>query len=169
MRYGFIKAVILVVALALSVSSLRAGERCPSMAHLEAEQALRLHSELMVIGLTCQKYYRQPSDIYTEYQKFTAENANLLRQAENNLVLRVGVERFHALRTNIANDVSRRAAFMSPKAYCQANALFVGDLLALSSDGVRQYVARLAAGARQQVPACVAATPSRSAMVFKNE
>jgi len=149
-------AAIAVAALMMQAFPATAGEGCPALSRVEAEQAMRLHSELMVIGLTCQKYYRKPANIYGKYQEFTVENADFLRGAEDGLVASMGAKQFHALRTRIANDASQRAAVMTPMAYCRTNAGFVGEVLALSSEGVRAYVRRLAEGARQQAPGCMA-------------
>lgn len=145
-----------------------AGASCPSVSRVTAEQVLRLHSELMVIGLTCQKYYRVPADIYGEYQVFTNTNADLLREAEDSLVASMGAKQFHALRTKIANDASQRAALMSPMEYCRASVPFVGEVLALNREGVRQYVGRLAEGVIQKTPSCLASS-GRMAVASRND
>ena len=73
----------LMVALALwaffyaPVSSFAAAS-CYTMEEAEAEQGIRIHSELMVIGLNCQHMkFSDGTNLYLEYREFTKEHENL--------------------------------------------------------------------------------------------
>ncbi|PZQ43831.1 MAG: hypothetical protein DI551_11345 [Micavibrio aeruginosavorus] len=102
------------------------GRTCYTPAEAEAEQGIRIHSELMVIALNCQHMTpRGWTNFYVQYQQITARNANLIGGYENTLINyfalagRPNPERaFHDLRTSFANKVSTDAAQMRPDIFC---------------------------------------------------
>ena len=102
------------------------GRQCYSRDEAEAEQGIRIHSELMVIALNCQ-HMTPPgwTNFYVQYQQFTARNASLIGNYENVLINYFALagkpnpERaFHDLRTSFANKVSTDAAQMRPDIFC---------------------------------------------------
>ena len=96
---------------------------CYSQSEARAEQILRIHSELMVIGLNCQ-HRANLVDPYRDYQNFTARFLHIIQNNENMLqtyFLRQGNNNpsrsVHDLRTNIANKISTDAA-ARPDGFC---------------------------------------------------
>ena len=102
------------------------GRQCYTPEEAEAEQGIRIHSELMVIALNCQHMTpRGWRNFYVQYQEITARNANLIGGYENILINYFALagkpnpERaFHDLRTSFANKVSTDAAQMRPDIFC---------------------------------------------------
>jgi hypothetical protein len=98
--------------------------RCYTPAEVQAEQLLRLHSELMVITVTC----RQSStgqDLVTAYTGFTRNNINVLRDAEQTMTGYFkktyggkGVDRLDKLRTTLANEYGQEIANVSAPVFC---------------------------------------------------
>lgn len=91
-----------------------------------AEQAIRIHSELMVIGLNCQ--HMTPAgqkNLYQSYREFTAQHAKLFAQYEATLMgyfARTGASKpeasLNTMRTEFANKISLDAAKMRPDLFC---------------------------------------------------
>ena len=113
------------VALLLSISSAQAAS-CYSMAEAEAEQGIRIHSELMVIGLNCQ-HMTPPGqkNYYAQYREFTSAHQALIQNYEGRLLnyfKRTGVAKpesaLNDLRTDFANKISENAAKMRPDVFC---------------------------------------------------
>jgi len=103
-----------------------AAPKCYSPAEAEAEQGIRIHSELMVIALNCQHMTpRGWKNFYQQYQEITRRNAPLISGYENTLISHYAATgqpnaelALHNLRTNLANKVSVDAARMRPDIFC---------------------------------------------------
>ena len=114
---------VLLLAFFISHSAMA---KCYSFAEAEAEQGIRIHSELMVIGLNCQHLGpRDRKNLYAQYKEFTQKHASLIRGYENTLINffkqsgKSDPERaMHDMRTNFANKISKDAATMRPDAFC---------------------------------------------------
>lgn len=131
-------------ALALGVALLppagaAAAPACYTKAEFEAELALRLHTELMVVGLTCHKM-DLAQDFFGKYQQFTTRHRAVLIDFERRLVehfRRVeragGERRFHSFRTALANEVAQRAALLTPAAYCQFGRELADRMMSMST------------------------------------
>lgn len=99
--------------------------RCYSYEEAEAERVLRIHSELMVIGLNCQHRAAQIGfNPYQGYMKFTKRHEELLEHYENVLMryyTHTGdpnpQKSLHNFRTSIANKISQDAA-IRPDGFC---------------------------------------------------
>lgn len=99
---------------------------CYSKAEAEAEQGIRIHSELMVIGLNCQ--HMTPAgwpNFYSQYRQITNRHADLFSGYEKTLISyyrRNGSgnaeRKMHDMRTAFANKVSSDAARMRPDVFC---------------------------------------------------
>lgn len=120
-------------------------QACYTAREIEAEQGIRIHSELMVIGLTCIKMPRG-EQLYTEYQRFTQKNSDLIASYEENLINYYKSEgdrnpelKLHTLRTNMANEISRRAIAMSTLSFCQKYASNIDKALAMDTLKVRRW------------------------------
>lgn len=100
--------------------------RCYSPQEIEAEQTLRLHSELMVITVTCHRGSRG-EDLVRAYTGFTRNNIDRLRQAEAAMTAYYkknyggdGVERLDRLRTLLANEYGQQIADESAPSFCKS-------------------------------------------------
>lgn len=99
---------------------------CYSVKEAEAEQGLRIHSELMVIGLNCMAMpLFATQNLYGQYRNFTSEYSTLFEAYEDILLAyykRNGVRdpqaSLNTLRTNLANKISTDAADMRPDLFC---------------------------------------------------
>ena len=102
------------------------GRQCYTQEEAEAEQGIRIHSELMVIALNCQHMTPKGwKNFYQQYQQITARNADLIGGYENILINYFALAgksnpelAFHDMRTNFANKVSTDAAKMRPDIFC---------------------------------------------------
>ncbi len=116
---------LLIAALALVVTPAWAGTACFTAEQRQAEQWVRLHSELMVVAVTCRQdsYGQSLSD---KYVSFTHKNIRALHKAEQTLISyykstskRNPVERLDALRTRLGNEGAHKAAKMSAPEFCR--------------------------------------------------
>lgn len=104
--------------------------KCYSMKEAEAEQGLRIHSELMVIGLNCQHLWpKNQPNLYLQYREFTHDHAKLFADYERTMLAFYKDEgvanpeaKLHQLRTDFANEISEDAARMRPDTFCKAYA-----------------------------------------------
>ncbi len=121
---------------------------CYNRSEHAAEQLMRLHTEMMVVGLTCRTVVpdKKPFDLY---QDFSVKNRALLSSSEASLIAfykRSGggnaTRQFDMFRTELANEVSRRASTIGIAQYCAnfvdrsaaAKDLTADDLRTLTSD-----------------------------------
>lgn len=95
---------------------------CYTPSQFRAEQAVRYHTRLMVLGMLCQGAYKQNS--YADYQSFTKRNQNIVREQENILIgyfkqikKPVPERALHSFRTDLANKTSTQAS-MSLSRFC---------------------------------------------------
>ncbi|AWK89072.1 hypothetical protein [Azospirillum thermophilum] len=122
-----------------------------------AEQALRMHTEMMVVGLTCRDVYPEEKP-YDLYQNFTIKNRATLSSSEATMIDYFrkhggnGTKQFDTYRTELANEVSRRAAVIGRGEYCMnmvshskvANELTPTELKTLTSDPANAGIMHLA-------------------------
>ena len=116
----------ILVLLALLLVSSSAFADCYTPLEAEAEQGIRIHSELMVISLNCQHLTPAGQEnLYSQFRKFTAKNAALFGAYEDLLIKHFRKEgvadpelAMHSLRTEYANKISKDAAVMRPDAFC---------------------------------------------------
>jgi hypothetical protein len=108
----------------LSAPAFAAGA-CYSPIELQAEHLLRLHSELMVITVTC-RTGSQGEDLVRAYTGFTNYNIGELHDAEQTMVryyeahgANDGVEKLDQLRTKLGNEYGQKIADMSAPVFCQ--------------------------------------------------
>ncbi|GAA4254903.1 hypothetical protein GBZ26_18150 [Azospirillum formosense] len=97
---------------------------CYSRAEHAAEQTIRMHTEMMVVGLTCQQVNpdKKPFNLY---QDFTVKNRSLISNSEASMIDHFrkkgggnATRQFDMFRTELANEVSRRAAVIGTGLYC---------------------------------------------------
>jgi hypothetical protein len=101
-----------------------AGEQCYSPTELQAEQLLRLHSELMVIVVTCHQGSRG-ENLVPAYTGFTQENLRALHDAEQTMMHYYktvhggnGVAQLDKLRTKLGNEYGQKIADISAPVFC---------------------------------------------------
>ncbi len=154
------KKAILSAALALLFASVAPASACYNALQFEAEQGLRIHSELMVIGLTCMK---MPGgrEIYDEYQEFDVNNASLMEDYSEILLhhyrnegVRNPQKKLDKLRTDMANNISRMAIDMSTLTFCQKYASHVSRGAEMSPGTVRRWAEQVWPGTTTSEPRC---------------
>lgn len=110
--------------LCLAIAPMRAmAANCYTPEQFRAEQVVRFHTQLMVMGLYCKGIMKQ--NTYATYQDFTRRNQNIIKQEEDRLIgyfRKAGHKRadreLHTMRTDMANTISLQAG-RSPVAYCR--------------------------------------------------
>lgn len=149
-----------VLALFLLLSTPAVAGSCYTPREVEAEQAIRIHSELMVIGLTCIKMPGGQA-LYQDYQGFTQKNKVLLASYEEDLIgyyQRAGYaspeKQLHTLRTTMANQISMHAITMSTSTFCRNFGPRVAKALAMDKAKVRQWAQTSYASSPTSKPMC---------------
>lgn len=131
-------------ALLLLPHTAMAGE-CYTPDEFEAEQGLRLHTDLEVIALTCKMdgYRRQ---LMTMQSQFTKKYLQQIRKWENTIArvyASTGGSRNEVIdnfRTSLANQKSHEASKINPRQFCIKYANWVPAVLAWSPEQVLNYV-----------------------------
>lgn len=130
-----------------NTGAVKNGEACFTRAEAAAEQLLRLHSELLVLGLSCDRILdvnitngmnfssendtqsisdlKLDGDSYQRYLEFSKRHKDLLALAEKTLVdyyKRTGHTSpdsvVNDMRTSMVNDISHIAVSMRPDVFC---------------------------------------------------
>lgn len=139
---------VLGLTLVLCFLSLGAqASECYSKLQAEAEQGIRIHSELMVIGLNCQHMAkRYDMDLYGQYREITSEHAELFELYEDALITffedrgdKKPESSLNALRTGFANKISNDAAAMRPDIFCGTYAPRIEKVHAMKRPELRQW------------------------------
>ncbi|HYD18199.1 MAG TPA: hypothetical protein VEF76_06950 [Patescibacteria group bacterium] len=162
------KKIALALAVALCLSTVAdaktstAGPRgsCYTQKEFEAEQGLRIHSELMVIGLTCLKM-PQGAQGYLKYQSFTQKNKGLISGYEDDLI---GYYRrtssgnpeikLHTLRTTLANQISQHAIQMSTVSFCKRFSPRIDQALSMDKGKIRKWAQHSWQSSPTSAPVC---------------
>ncbi len=118
--------------------------QCYTQDEANAERLLRIHSELMVIGLNCQ---HRNGNSYNDYKIFTNKHASLIGHYEDvmqNYFVRTGraqpEKTFHEFRTGLANRIARDAA-VRPDGFCSTYLSRMKLAQSLSQSQIRQWMA----------------------------
>jgi len=120
---------------------------CYTLPEAEAEQGIRIHSELMIIGLNCQ--HLTPAgqkNYYQQYNDFTLKNQDLLARYETILIDHFknrgdkNPERsLHDMRTLFANKIAGDAAKMRPDIFCHRYTQRLVQADNMNNDQVRRW------------------------------
>ncbi len=121
------KLILSVLLLSISLSNAVFAAGCYNSREAEAEQGIRIHSELMVIGLNCAHMAdANGNNLYLEHKKFTAKHEDLFSTYEKILMeymqkngSRNAEKSLHKLRTDFANKISNDVAEMRPDIFCK--------------------------------------------------
>jgi len=136
-----------------------ADQICYSPVQLEAEHMLRLHSELMVITITC-KVGSQGEDLVGAYTGFTKRHIKELHEAENTMSAYYsshgghGEDRLDKLRTLLGNEFGQKIADMSAQPFCDAYRDKVLKFASVSNADVLNEVQRMEVADRSYVEPC---------------
>lgn len=152
---GFIFGVIIMVS-----APVYAASHCYSMQEANAEQLLRLHSELMVVTVTCHQG-SQGEDLVKAYTGFTRDNIKVLREAEQ-IMMRYyektyggdGTSRLDTLRTKLANQYGQKIANVSAPIFCGERRDKVVALHKASTKVVHDEMLKTASLEKTYVPLC---------------
>jgi hypothetical protein len=138
----------------------KVAEACYSAADFEAEQGVRIHSELMVIGLTCLKM-PEGQELYGKYQDFTLKNSSLIAGYETDIINHYASEgvaepeqKFHTLRTDLANEIARQAVSMSMLSFCQQFSPRIDAALSMDEPKLRRWAQHVWPGQPPSEPVC---------------
>ena len=112
-----------------------------------AEQGIRIHSELMVIGLNCQHLYKaNGKNLYSEYRHITNENLKLFAAYETKLMeyfRRAGYAdpegQLNSMRTIFANKIANDSARMRPDQFCKHYAGRIEKVSAMPQDDIKKW------------------------------
>ncbi len=135
---------------------------CYTQTEAVAEQAIRIHSELMVIGLNCQ--HMTPvgqKNLYQSYREFTAKHSHLFAAYENTLIgyfRRTGSgnpeSELNVMRTQFANKISLDAAKMRPDLFCNHYMPRIQKVSTMGNDDIQKWAATFFPGHPPSKPVC---------------
>ena len=141
-----------------------ASAACYSAVEAEADQGLRIHSELMVIALNCQHMgVRHGENLYTDYKEFTNKHADLFEIYEKILMKFYQAQgegesdaeaQINTLRTTYANKISNDAAKMRPDVFCSRYAPRILKALKMEQLALRQWAATIYPSHPVSYPVC---------------
>ena len=122
---------------------------CYDMREAEAEQGIRIHSELMVIGLNCAHMAdANGNNLYVEHKKFTKKHKDLFATYERiimSYMRKNGVSNpdkaMHALRTKFANKISNDVAQMRPDIFCRTYSSRIEKASKMDGEELRKWAA----------------------------
>lgn len=135
---------------------------CYTSKEAEAEQGIRIHSELMVIGLNCQHLTpKGQENLYVQFQKFTQKHASIFSAYENSLIgfyKKEGVgnpeAKLHQVRTDFANEISKDVAVMRPDIFCKTYAPRIPKAAAMSGEKLHQWASMTFPNHPTSLPVC---------------
>lgn len=138
---------ILLFVLCLGLYCPAFAAKCYTPKEVEAEQGVRILSELMVIGLNCQHLTpKGQENLYTQYKRFALKHENLFSGYENTLLKFYRAEgnknpesHLHQVRTDVANKISKDAATMRPDAFCAAYAPRIAKASQMPESKIRRW------------------------------
>lgn len=152
----------LISATVFLISASAHASTCYSASEAEAEQGIRIHSELMNIGLYCDHMGKRAGmSLYGDYRQFTADHGTLFANYESILMAyfkRNGDAKpeasLNTLRTNFANSISKEAAGMRPDVFCSRYAPRIEKAKGMSDMDVRKWAATFTASHPVSKPIC---------------
>ena len=143
-----------------------AAPSCYTQTEAVAEQAIRIHSELMVIGLNCQHMYKaNGQNLYGAYRNFTASNIKLFAAYERSLMeyfSRTGAgnpeSELNSMRTIFANKIANDAARMRPDQFCKNYAGRIEKVANMSQADIKKWAATFYPSHPTTKPICASAS-----------
>lgn len=142
---------------------------CYTVPEFAAEQGIRLHTELMVIGLTCQQMdVPGQMSLFNQYKQFTLKHQARIQEWEKSLVGYYkrtskgnATRSFDSFRTRLANETSQRAIALTTPVFCGTHAPLVAQAMAAGLAEIEQGLQPDAAGVRlANAPRCDKPAPT---------
>lgn len=137
---------------------------CYSAQEVEAEQGLRIHSELMVISLNCQHINHSNGNLFIQYKDFTRKNKDLIASYEQTMkdfYRRTGASNpereINDLRTLLANKISTDAAKMKPNVFCKYYGSRIAQALEMDNSKLRKWASTVFPSHPVSRPICASA------------
>lgn len=122
---------------------------CYTPAQYRAEQAIRYHTRLMIIGMRCQRVLAAPS-AYADYNAFTKRNQAVIREQENQLIAHFKARQFrapekqlHTLRTDLANAMSMQANGPAVVQFCRTYAGTLQQAKTMKAQDFRKWITQV--------------------------
>lgn len=136
--------------------------QCYSSQEVEAEQGIRIQSELMVIRLSCQHIAKRHSkDLFKSYATFYSNNRDTLSSYESTMMSffeKIGVadpdRELRTLRTQVANRISKDAATMRPDLFCARYAPRIEKAEAMSTSTFKKWASTVFESHPVSKPVC---------------
>ncbi|MDD3287951.1 MAG: hypothetical protein PHX43_02975 [Alphaproteobacteria bacterium] len=157
---------------AMPLQAFAASNSCYSASEAEAEHLLRLHSELMVITVTC-KQSSIGQDLVAAYTGFTRDNLDALRKAEHTMIEYYknnykgnGISHLDKLRTRLGNEFGQHIANSSAPEFCAQRRDRVMTFASYKPNQISEEVQRLMASETSYVPVCTSKTRVAKATKF---
>jgi hypothetical protein len=145
MKRLVLAAAIAVVALQQPVAAMAKG-RCYSQAAMEADQAIRYLTDLMVVSSSCRDMI---------YGEFRARNQVAIRDYQHTLIQHYhGTKGFDDWNTVLANEFSMKRSALPTATMCQQSAAMLQKASKLDLAGFRAFAAGLATAASAQYEKC---------------
>ncbi len=160
------KKFLMVFVVSVLLSSQAMAASCYTMPEAESEQGIRIHSELMVIGLNCQHMYKaNGKNLYAAYRTFTANNIKLFAAYERNLMeyfRRTGSPdpeaQLNSMRTIFANKIANDSARMRPDQFCKHYASRIEKVANMSQSDIKKWAATFYPSHPTSKPICASAS-----------
>ncbi len=158
MKRIFVSLLILVM-MTMPVAA-AAAARCYTPEQYRAEQAVRFHTNLMIMGLYCKEVMKQ--DTYATYRDFTRRNQNIIKSEENRLISyfrtlgnKSAERQFHTMRTDMANHMSIQAG-QGRGRFCQQYASYYERAKTMIPADFKRWIEQinLSSPAVSSVPLC---------------
>lgn len=164
-RLSFLKRFFFVFFIGLTASSPAMAHRpCYTIPEMKSEQWLRLHSELMVITVSCRQNSSGDS-LAPIYREFTLNNISALHDAEETLMAfyknnyrASSIRLLDKLRTRLANEFGHKAAILSAPQFCEIYGDKVDTMNQQTLEQLDQEVTRMIKSEKSEYLLCSNAT-----------
>jgi hypothetical protein len=148
-----VKKLAIVAALAVLASTAQVGwaaskkhTACYSQAAIEAEQAIRYMTDLMIISTACQN---------TTYAEFRLRNRDTIIAYQKAMIAHFrGAPAFDKWNTAIANVAAQKQVQVAPAVFCQQSQAMLKQASTLDAKAFRALAATQAAAAAAQYQKC---------------
>ena len=161
---------LLIALLTLIATPALAAQQCYNMDQLEAEQGLRIHSELMIIALNCQHLVDPSIQLHTQYEQFTHNNIGLIKHYEDTMraVFRSEGQpdndtALNNFRTMLANRIANEAVRLQPNVFCRAYASRITQANQMDQAHYRRWAQTVFADYPLTHPVCPGVNPPTQA------
>ena len=147
-KWGIAAALAAIVAFAAQPgwAAEKKGGACYSQAAIEAEQAIRFMTDLMVASTACQN---------TAYAEFRLRNRDAIVGYQKAMIAHFrGAPAFDRWNTAIANIAAQKQTTVAPAVFCQQSETMVKQAAALDMKAFRAFAASQAAAASTQYAKC---------------